>query len=338
MKLIEQACGMGARKRAACEALGVSVRTVQRWQRDGREDRRQGTRAKPANALTPEERAQVIELMNCPEYQDLSPNQIVPRLADEGVYLASESTMYRLLRQEKMTRHRQASQPATSRRPKPAVAAGPNQVWSWDITWLPTQIRGIFVYLYMMIDIYSRKIVAWQIHECESSQWAAELVTEACFVEQVRAEQITLHSDNGSPMKGATMLATLQRLGVIPSFSRPSVSDDNPFSEALFRTLKYRPEYPERPFANLHDARQWVEGFVAWYNGEHFHSAIRFVTPNDRHTAREVQILQRRHGVYQAAKQRHPQRWSGQTRNWEPVGKVSLNKTNRDAEEIKKAA
>ena len=116
------------------------------------------------------------------------------------------------------------------------------------------------------------------------------------------------------------------------------MSDDNPFSEALFRTLKYRPEYPERPFANLHDARRWVEGFVAWYNGEHFHSAIRFVTPNDRHTAREVQILQRRHGVYQAAKQRHPQRWSGQTRNWEPVGKVSLNKTNRDAEEIKKAA
>ena len=110
--------------------------------------------------------------------------------------------MYRLLRQEKMTRHRQASQPATSRRPKPAVAADPNQVWSWDITWLPTQVKGIFVYLYLMMDIYSRKIVAWQVHERESSQWAAELVTEACFVEQVRPEQITLHSDNGSPMKG----------------------------------------------------------------------------------------------------------------------------------------
>ena len=186
----------------------------------------------------------------------------------------------------------------------------------------------MYLYLYLIVDLYSRKIVAWQVHDRESAEYAAALATEACFLEQVSPDQVTLHSDNGSPMKGATMLVTLQKLGVIPSFSRPSVSDDNPYSEALFRTLKYRPEYPQKPFRDLLEARTWVAGFVQWYNHEHLHSAIQFVSPNDRHAGCDKAILTQRHAVYQAARARHPARWSGATRNWEPTGEVALNKNN----------
>lgn len=336
LELIAQACQSGCRKHLACEALRLSLRTVQRWEGQGVEDQRKGSRAKPANALTESERAQAMALLTSPAYQDLTPHQIVPQLADQGIYVASESTLYRLLREAKMNAYRQASHPARHSRPKSHVACQPNQVWSWDITYLPTVVAGMFLYLYMVIDIYSRKIVAWQVHEHEQAELAAELITEACFVEQIPRDQITLHSDNGSPMKGATMLATLQKLGVIPSLSRPSVSNDNAFSESLFRTLKYRPEYPERRFADIHQARQWVVGFVDWYNGEHLHSGIRFVTPNDRHDGKDSEILQQRHGVYQAAKQRHPERWSGQTRNWNHVQEVVLNKTNHNDRATKK--
>ena len=185
-------------------------------------------------------------------------------------------------------------------------------------------MRGTFFYLYLIVDIYSRKIVAWQVHERECAEFAGELATEACYLEGVAPQEVILHSDNGSPMKGATMLVTLQHLGVIPSFSRPSVSDDNPFSEALFRTLKYRPQYPERAFENITVARTWVEGFVRWYNHEHRHSAIRFVTPQQRHDGHDRDILARRHAVYEQARQRHPQRWSGRTRSWVPAEAVYL--------------
>ena len=338
LELIGQACRSGCRKHLACEALGLSLRTVQRWESQGVKDQRKGSRARPANALTASERAQAMALLNSPVYQDLTPHQIVPRLADQGVYVACESTLYRLLREAKMNAHRQASHPARHSRPKSHVAYQPNQVWSWDITYLPTVVAGMFLYLYMVIDIYSRKIVAWQVHEHEQAELAAELMTEACFVEQIPRGQITLHSDNGSPMKGATMLATLQKLGVIPSLSRPSVSNDNAFSESLFRTLKYRPEYPERRFADIRQARQWVAGFVDWYNGEHLHSGIRFVTPHDRHSGKDREILQQRDALYQAAKRRNPERWSGQIRNWNPVHEVVLNKINPNDMAIKKIA
>ena len=157
------------------------------------------------------------------------------------------------------------------------------------------------------------------------------LVQTAIHDERADARRLVLHADNGGPMKGSTMLATLQRLGVVASFSRPSVSDDNPFAEALFRTLKYRPGYPSKPFANIESARAWVQGFVAWYNGEHLHSGIRFVTPADRHAGRDKAILARRHEVYTAAKERTPQRWSGPTRDWSPIGAVYLNPVKQEA-------
>ena len=343
MALIDEVVQQGCRKVKACETLGLSVRTVQRWQRAGSVDRRKGSRAMPANRLSETERARVLAVLNAPEYGDKSPNQVVPMLADGGEYIASESTMYRILREEKLLHHRQASAPARRHEPIPRVASGPNQVWSWDITWLASPVRGMFFYLYLIVDIYSRKIVAWQVHERECAEYAAALATEACYVEAVAAQEVVLHADNGSPMKGTTMLATLERLGVIPSFSRPAVSDDNPFSESLFRTLKYRPAYPERAFENITHARAWVERFVHWYNHEHHHSAIRFVTPHERHSGRQREILQRRHALYQQARRRHPERWSGETRNWTPTGTINLTsyrpKVNKsESSEVMKAA
>ncbi len=191
-----------------------------------------------------------------------------------------------------------------------------------------------------MMDIYSRKIVGWQVHDSESSDLAANLLVDVCYREGLQRHQVVLHSDNGSPMTGATMLATLQQLGIIPSLSRPSVSNDNPYSESLFKTLKYRPEYPSLPFKTLVDAREWVAGFVSWYNHEHLHSAIKFVTPAQRHAGNDKTILAKRHQVYQAAKAKYPQRWSGNTRNWEPVQEVLLNpdKANEYTSTVKRAA
>jgi transposase InsO family protein len=330
LDLVKEAVAGGARKARACELLGVPLRTVERWQRFGLEDRRsQAVRPRPANALSAEERERVLALLCSPEYRDLSPKQIVPRLADAGIYLASESTCYRLLREAKLLQHRERSRPATSRKPGSHEATGPNRVWSWDISYLPTQVRGIFFYLYLVVDLYSRKVVGWQVHDHESSEAASALITEACLVEGVYRDQLVLHADNGAPMKGETLLATLQRLGVMPSFSRPSVSDDNPYSEALFRTVKYRPWYPERPFASLAEARAWVERFVGWYNEEHRHSAIRFVTPAARHRGEDHALLAQRHAVYQAARAKNPERWTRHTRDWTPLGSVWLNPPNR---------
>ena len=327
--LIADAVQAGARKRSACEIVGVSLRTVERWERDGTGDRRKGSHPDPPNKLTPEEKNRILAVLNDREYRDLSPNQIVPMLADRGVYMASEASMYRLLKENGMNRHRSASHPVVHSRPAELVATGPNEIWSWDITLLPTLYAGVFLYLYMIMDIFSRKIVGWQVHDTELSELAADLVTEACYREKVRPGQVILHSDNGSAMKGQTLLMKLKALGVASSFSRPSVSNDNPYSEALFRTLKYRPEYPEYGFEGLLDARMWVERFVTWYNDVHFHSALRFVTPSMRHEGLDGAVLAGRHRVYEAAKQRHPERWAGATRNWSPIGEVVLNRKHK---------
>ena len=272
-------------------------------------------------------------MCNEPQYAHLPPNKIVPLLADKGVYIASEATFYRVLKEAKQLAHRLNSRPRKLvGKPRALVATGPNQIYCWDITYLPTTVKGIFYYLYLVMDIYSRKIVGWQVHDRESSHLAADLMTDICLREHVGRDQIILHSDNGSPMKGATMLATLQQLGVIPSFSRPSVSNDNPYSESLFRTLKYRPEYPETPFDNLVLARDWVAGFVRWYNDEHLHSGIKFVTPSQRHTGKDVEILAQRQRIYQAAKMKHPERWSRDIKDWSLVTEVHLNPEKKKTE------
>ena len=182
-----------------------------------------------------------------------------------------------------------------------------------------------------MVDIYSRKIVGWEVYECESSDYAAEVLIKAKLKENLSSNhKLVLHSDNGSPMKGATMLATMQSLGVTPSFSRPAVSNDNPYSEALFKTLKYTPSYPEKAFSDIEQARVWVSHFVTWYNNEHRHSGLKYVTPQQRHLGLDINLLLQREQVYAKAKARNPSRWSGNTRNWQHEDLVHLNRINSD--------
>ena len=332
LALAKEATHAGARLDKAAEHLGVSARSIQRWgDTNGGEDQRRGPNTAPANKLSEAEKEKVVEIANSPPYRDLSPKQIVPRLADEGVYVASESTVYRVLRERNQMAHRERSRPATVCRPDEHVATGPNQVWAWDISYLPGPVRGTFFYLYLILDVWSRKIVGAKVYAEESAEWASQLFVQTCWRLGVDPDGLVLHSDNGSPMKGSTMLATLQWLGVVPSFSRPRVSNDNAFAEASFRTLKYRPNYPSRPFASLEEAQAWVERFVEWYNTEHRHSAIRYVTPDQRHYGQERAVLEQRQRVYAAAKMRHPERWSRDTRDWTPVAEVRLNPARQEA-------
>lgn len=327
MLLVKEAVAGGARQTRACEVIGLSPRTLQRWQTDGDQgDSRPGRLHTPHNRYSDLERQRILSLVNSEEYGHLPPSQIVPRLADTGQYVASESTMYRLLRQAGQLQHRgrqRVGQPL--QKPRALSARAPNEIYSWDITCLPAAIKGQFHYLYLFLDLFSRKIVGWQVYDTEDSERASEVMREICLREGISPGQVVLHSDNGGPMKGATMLATLRELGVAPSFSRPAVSDDNPYSESLFRTLKYRPQYPREPFKTLSDARAWVARFVRWYNTEHRHSAIRFVTPEQRHCGADVALLAMRRAVYEAARARNPHRWSGTVRNWTRIEVVNLN-------------
>lgn len=335
VELIEQAVAGGASAKKACEELQISLRTYQRWRSEAgqvkADGRPQAARPEPANKLSAKEKQQILETCNREEYSSLPPSQIVPALADEGIYIASEASFYRVLRQADQLHHRgRAQAPRTLSKPTAYKASAPNQLWSWDITYLATRIVGLFYRLYLVMDIYSRKIVGWEVHENETADHAAVLIRKACLAEGVSERGLVLHSDNGSPMKGATMLATLQRLGVVPSFSRPSVSNDNSYSESLFGTMKYTPAFPSKPFASMSAAREWVHGFVQWYNEQHRHSAIRFVTPAERHRGEDHAILAKRKELYEAAKERNPQRWRGETRNWKPVGAVWLNPENAE--------
>lgn len=343
--LVGQATQAGARQERACAVICLSERTLQRWQRDMlRADQRPARVQAPANQLSEPERQAVLAVANSDEFGHLAPSQIVPRLADRGEYIASESTFYRVLRAARQLGHRSAQRPGQPRsKPRALSATAPNELFSWDITYLPTPVTGRYFYLYLFLDIFSRKIVGWQVYETESSALASQVMRDICLRERIAPGQVVLHSDNGSPMKGATMLATLQALGVMPSLSRPAVSNDNPYSESLFKTLKYRPDYPAHAFETLLAARQWVGAFVNWYNLEHRHSAIRFVTPHERHAGQDGALLSKRADVYKAAKAANPQRWSGATRNWQPVRVVHLNPDQKhdqkeDRKEFKKAA
>ena len=334
IELVDEAVDCGARRNKACKMLGISVRTLQRWEKEPeKEDRRQGPNSKPENALSEAEKMLIIAVATSPQFKDLSPSQIVPILAESGVYIGSEASFYRILRENKLLAHRSRSKPSRHNKPKEYVATGPNQVWSWDITYLSSSVRGKFYYLYLVVDVWSRMIVGWAVHEVESAELASALISEACLRHGVDPEKLVLHSDNGGPMKGATMLATLQWLGIIPSFSRPSVSNDNPYSEALFKTLKYRPGYPSKPFEDLQAAEAWMMEFVNWYNNEHRHSGIRFVTPASRHCGEDKLIFEKRKEVYEEAKRKNPARWaSGKIRTWEPIQEVALNPSKRKEE------
>jgi putative transposase len=342
LELIDEARRAGARLAPACRELGLTARTHERWAREGApsEDRRPARcRPVPPHALSAEERDEVVAVCNRPEYASLPPGQIVPKLADEGLYVASESTFYRVLKSEGQVSHRGRAK--APRAPKPPVthsASGPRQVFCWDITWLPGPALGTFFYLYLIMDLYSRKIVGWEVHERELAEHASRLVERTRLAERCIDRPLVLHGDNGSPLKAASVQVTLKRLGIVPSYSRPRVSDDNAYVEALFRTCKYVPTYPKKGFADLTSARQWVAAFVRWYNHEHRHSGIRFVTPEERHQGRDHEILARRQALYEAKRTEHPRRWSAGVRNWAPIGMVHLNPERDDQSSLSVAA
>jgi putative transposase len=327
LSLVNEARDSGARLAPACATLGIGVNTYRRWTAGVPDRRPEAQRPAPHQKLSSQEREAILKVCHEPAYASLPPAQIVARLLDEqGVYLASEASFYRILRKahENQSRGRAAA-PRPTGPPSRHCAQAANQVWSWDVTYLPTRIRGHFLYLYLIVDLYSRKIVGGEVFEAENTGNSESLIRRTLLRERCQLCPPVLHADNGSAMKGSSLRATLEKLGVIASHSRPRVSNDNAFSEALFRTCKYRPDYPSEGFEDLCEARGWVDRFVHWYNEEHRHSAIRFVTPSERHQGQDAVILQRRDAIYRQAQQKIPSRWSGSTRNWTPIGEVWLN-------------
>lgn len=322
----------GARLYLSCELAGIDVRTLQRWKTcqglvrgDGRP---QAARPLPAHALSSAEREAVLATANQARFADMPPARIVPMLADEGVYLASESTFSRVLREHGQNTHRgRAKAPRKIRPPTTHIATAPRQVWCWDMTYLPATVVGGWFYLYLILDLYSRKIVGWEVHEKDCADHAAHLVRRTALAEGIAAmdAQPVLHGDNGATLKATTVLAMLHWLNIKPSYSRPRVSDDNAYAESLFRTAKYRPEFPAKGFADLDAARAWAAHFVQWYNVEHRHSGIRYVSPAQRHAGEDQAILAARHALYTEARECKPGRWSGNTRNWTHISAVTLN-------------
>ena len=329
---IHVAHAAGARLKPACAMAGIDLRTLQRWQATaglvGGDRRPQAVRPPAGHALTAAERAHVLAVANEPRFAAVPPARIVPMLADEGIYLASESTFSRVLKAHGQTAHRgRAKAPKQQRPPTTHIATEPRQVWCWDMTYLPAQVQGRWFHLYLILDLYSRKIVGWEVHDSDHADHAAHLVRRTALAEGIAAlsSKPVLHGDNGSTLKATTVLAMLNWLGVKPSYSRPRVSDDNAYAESLFRTAKYRPEFPAKGFAELGDARAWAVSFVHWYNVEHRHSGIRYVSPAQRHAGEDQAILAARHALYASARDLNPARWSGNTRNWTPVRAVTLN-------------
>jgi len=329
IQLVTEAKELGVRKEAACSLLNTSIRTLQRWGKNPESgDGRKSNRFTNQNALSSKENRQVIDFACSPEFRDKSPNQIVPILAERGIYLASEATFYRLLKKFGLMTHRSKAKAPERKRPEEIVANGLNQVWTWDISYLLTMSRGVFLYLYLILDIWDRSIVGWAVHDAESGDHAADLMREACIRQEVRPGELIAHQDNGSPMISSEFLAALSFWGR-PSYSRPGVSDDNPFSESQFRTLKYRPDYPER-FETIEDAIAWIKVYVEWYNTEHRHSKIGFVTPFERRCGKDVAILKNRRETYEKARSAHPERWSCGIRKWDRPETVTLNKRERN--------
>ena len=325
--LIEEAVHAGARRHKACAELGLTLRTLERWTRGGAlrpDGRPSACRPVPANKLSESERITVLAIVNAPRFGSLPPTQIVPILADEGRYVASESTVYRILREADQLKHRGRSR-APSRRAIPRhCAKGPNELWSWDISYLPGPVSGMYFFLYLVLDVYSRKIVAHEVHEAECGELAATLIARACAREHIETP-LVLHQDNGSPMKASTFAAKLDQLGIRRSYSRPGVSDDNAYSESLFRTVKYRPDYPGA-FRTIEEARAWMLSFVRWYNYEHKHRNLKFVSPAQRHDGKDAAIFVNRSAVYEQARSQHPERWSKDIRNWSAPNEVWLNR------------
>ena len=282
-------------------------------------------RTHPA-ALSSDERVEILEVLCSERFVDLSPHQVFMTLLDERRYLCSVRSMYRLLEEHGLggDRRRGAHQ-SPGRHPMPIVQASrPNECWSWDITKLRGPVKGVLYYLYTILDIFSRKVVAWTIAERESASVAEQLIRCAIEREGVERDQLTLHADRGGPMIAGDIAELLTGLGVSKSHSRPRVSNDNPYSEAQFKTLKYRPDYPAR-FESIDAARDWCRDFFTWYNHTHYHSGIAYLRPADLHAGRHPEIIEQRQATLDQAQERHPQRFRSRPRAKTPPKHAWIN-------------
>jgi len=328
--MIHSAVSNGARKAIACKTLGLSVRTIQRWyhEKSGQlfEDARPSAiRSTPTNKLSPEETALILKTCSDAEFASYPPGYIVPTLADNGCYIGSESTFYRTLKNAGQLADRSLTKSQHQRKkPKVQLAIKPNEVWTWDISYLATQTRGQHYYLYMIVDIFSRKILGADVYQQELGELAADFLQRTIWSEKCINKNTVLHSDNGAPMRSFTMQAKMRDLGVASSYSRPRVSNDNPYSESLFKTTKYHHSWLKDGFKNLAEARESVTNFVNWYNKIHKHSGIKYVTLEQRHNGLDTQLLLNRKETYLKAQQANPSRWRNNIRNWDYIDEVFL--------------
>jgi putative transposase len=296
---------------AACNALGVSRATLYRHQEPPEQPvahvSAPSERTSPV-ALSVQEQQRVLQILQSERFMDASPRQVWAKLLDEGEYLCSVRTMYRLLQREEQVRERRNQLRHPAYKKPELLATRPNQVWSWDITKLRGVLKGCYYYLYVILDIYSRYVVGWLLAEKECQTLAEHLIRETCQKQGIQAEQLTIHADRGAPMTSKSVALLLVDLGVEQSHSRPHVSDDNPYSESQFKTMKYCPHFPDR-FGSLPDARSFCSRFFGWYNGEHHHTGIALLTPEMVHYGRAEAVLEARKQTLEQAYAAHPQRF-----------------------------
>ncbi len=290
----------------ACRALGVSRATFYRRKRPT--PGHQQPRPTPARALCQPEREHVLDVLSSPRFVDRSPGEVFATLLDENEYVCSERTMYRILAASQAVRERRNQRTHPQYTKPELMATAPNQVWSWDITKLLGPKKWTYYYLYVLLDIFSRYAVGWMVADRENSALAGRLIEETCNKHGVMPKILTLHSDRGAPMTSKCTAQLLADLGVTRSLSRPQVCDDNPFSEAQFKTLKYQPGFPGR-FKSIEHATDHSRSFFPWYNTEHRHGGICMLTPHDVHYGRAPQVLARRQQIMNAAWSAHPERF-----------------------------
>lgn len=291
---------------SACNALGVNRASYYRWQKSPTP---KAPRPRPVRALGADERGRVLDVLDSERFMDKTPREVYAELLDENTYLCSVRTMYRILVEHGQVRERRNQRRHPVYVKPELVARKPNQVWSWDITKVPGPQRGIYFSLYVVLDIFSRYIVGWLLARTESARLARTLLASAVEAQDVHPGQVTCHSDRGMPMIAKSTALLYADLGIAASYSRPRVSDDNPYSEAAFKTLKYRPEIPER-FGSLQDARSTFAALFDWYNNRHYHTGIALLTPADLHHGRADQIIEARQRVLDAAYAEHSERFS----------------------------
>jgi putative transposase len=296
-----------------CEALGVSRSTYYRAQQaqpvgTTRPSDELQPRTKPTWALSEEERMFVRNLLNSERFMDQSPYEVYATLLDEGQYYCSIRSMYRVLAENAQVRERRNQLRHPTYTKPQLLATAPNQLWSWDITKLRTPAKWVYYYLYVLLDVFSRYVTGWMVAESESAALAEQLIKESCRRQQIQRDQLTLHADRGAPMIAKTLAQLLIDLGVDKTHSHPHTPNDNPFSEALFKTVKYQPHFPTL-FGSVQDARAWGRTFFPWYNQEHHHTGIALLTPADLHFGRANEVVAQRQAVLQAAYEQHPERF-----------------------------